>query len=203
MFFCRYRCVCSSCRTLPTHYQVSYGHQEKKEKICIGKSYNKLGTKRADALIGWYAFKGAYNTGGFTSKKEASHFKAFMQADDTILDAFAAYGSTTEIPDWIFRQMERYVCILYQVCVSSDEIPDLRWILFAQFGKEGQQLPPTIGTLILHTSRAHYMCVVWKPSKEPCPVLPPATNYYWELTDGKLSPVLCTNSPVPEALLEL
>ena len=30
----------------------------KKEKICIGKSYNKVGPKRADALIGWYAFKG-------------------------------------------------------------------------------------------------------------------------------------------------
>ena len=86
----------------------------KKEKICIGKSYNKLGPKIADALIGWYAFKGMDNTGGFASKKEASHFKAFMQADDTILDAFAAYGSTTEIPDWIFHQMERYVCILYQ-----------------------------------------------------------------------------------------
>ena len=64
----------------------------KREKICIGKSYNKLGPKRADALIGWYAFKGTDNTGGFASKKEANHFKAFMQADDTILDAFAAYG---------------------------------------------------------------------------------------------------------------
>ena len=95
-----------------------------------------------------------------------------MQADDTILDAFAAYGSTTEIPDWIFRQMERYVYILYQVGSA-------------------------------HTSRAYYMCVVWKSSKEPCPVLPPATNYYWELTDGKLNPVLCTNSPGPEALPEL
>ena len=26
VFFCRYRCVCSSCRTLPTHSQVSYSH---------------------------------------------------------------------------------------------------------------------------------------------------------------------------------
>ena len=127
-----------------------------------------------------------------------------MQADDTILDAFDAYGSTTEIPDWVFRQIERYVCILYQVGgVSSDKILDLRWILFAQFGKEGQQLPSTIGTLIPHTSRAYYMCVMWKSLKEPCPVLPPATNYYWELTDGKLNPVLCTNSPAPKALLEL
>ena len=84
--------------------------------------------------------------------------------------------------------------------VSSDKIPDLRWILFVQFGKEGQQLPPTIKE---HSFPIHQGHITVCRSKEPCPVLPPATNYYWELTDGKLNPVLCTNSPAPEALLEL
>ena len=89
--------------------------RKKKEKLCIGKSYNKLGPNRADALIGWYAFKGNDKYWRNCEGKEANHFKALMQADDTLLDTFAAYRSTTEIPDWIFRQMERH----YALCMCQ------------------------------------------------------------------------------------
>ena len=39
---------------------------------------------------------------------------------------------------------------------------DLRWALLAQKGKEGQQLPPTLGTLIPNVHRASYMSPIWK-----------------------------------------
>ena len=37
---------------------------------------------------------------------------------------------------------------------------DLRWALLAQKGKEGQQLPPTLGTLIPNVHRAFYMAPI-------------------------------------------
>ena len=174
------------------------------ERVSIQDSYKKLGSKRAEALIGWYAFKGTDNTGSFAGKGVAAHFKAFLQADDDILNAFSYFGNEPTIPGWINVQMERYTCLLYKIGdLCADKVHELRWMLFAQKSKEGQQLPPTIGTLIPHIARAYYMALVWKSSGQPCPHIPLATNYAWELVDGRLKAVYCTNPPAPEALLEL
>ena len=92
----------------------------------------KLGRKRAEALLGWYAFKGTDNTGSFADKGVAGHFKAFLQADDEMLDAFANFGLLSSIPPWIHRQMEKYVCLPYKIGnISSNEVPELREMLFA------------------------------------------------------------------------
>ncbi|KAJ8040904.1 hypothetical protein HOLleu_15348 [Holothuria leucospilota] len=76
-------------------------------------------------------------------------------------------------------------------------------MLFAKNGKEGRQLPPTFGTLKPHTERSFFMALVWKTSCKPCPCIPAPTEYSWKLVDGQLIPILCTNPPAPEALLEL
>ena len=47
------------------------------EQIRIQESYMKLGWKRAEALLGWYAFKGIDNTGSVADKGVACHFEAF------------------------------------------------------------------------------------------------------------------------------
>ena len=89
----------------------------------------KLGRKRAVALLRWYAFKGTDNTGSFADKGVSCPFKAFLQADDEMLDAFANFDLLSAIPPWIHRQMEKYVCLLYKIGnISSDEVPELRWI---------------------------------------------------------------------------
>ncbi|KAG1652168.1 Organic cation transporter protein [Nymphon striatum] len=125
------------------------------ERLSIRESYLQLGQKRADALIGWYAFKGTYNTGSFAGKGVSCQFKAFLQADDDILDAFSRFGVVPEIPRIIHQQMERYTCLLYKLGdTCAKEVPELRWMLFAQKSKEGQQLPLTLGSLVPHTARA-------------------------------------------------
>lgn len=178
--------------------------RKKGERISIHESYLRLGPKKAEALIGWYTFKGTDNTGSFAGKGVLTHFKAFLQSDDDILDAFSTFGLVNDLPNGIIDQMERYLCLLYKTGgISECTLRELRWALFAQKGKEGQQLPPTLGTLIPHTYRAFYMARVWKLSQKPCPQIPSPTNYYWESVDGRLRPVCCINPPAPEALLEL
>lgn len=175
------------------------------ERISIFDSYNKLGNEKAKALVGWYAFKGTDNTGAFAGKGVTSHFKAFMACDTLMLDAFAAFGKSNDVPEWVVNEMERYICILYKPSgrVTSESVKDLRWALFAQHGKEGRQLPPTLGTLKPHIQRAFYMALVWNLSIKPCPSIPPPTNFSWERQDGHLVPVLNINKPAPDALLEL
>ena len=168
------------------------------EQIRIQEGYRKLGWKRAEALLGWYAFKGTDNTGSFADKGVACHFKAFLQTDDEMLDAFANFGILSAIPPWIHRQMEKYVCLLYKIGnISSDEVPELRWMLFALLSIASVHLRNA------HTSRAYFMVLVWRSSTEPCPLVLPTTDYFWELVVGSLKPVFCTESPAPEALLEL
>ena len=117
--------------------------RKKSDRISIKDCYQRLGPKRTEALIGWYAFKGTDNTGPLAGKGVLSHFKAFMQTDDEILKAFTAFGLTQEIPTCFFDQMELYLCLLCKTSdISENIVGELRWALFAQKGKEGQQLPP-------------------------------------------------------------
>ena len=67
------------------------------EKLSIRDSYQRLGDQRTEALIGWYAFKGTDNTGGFVSKALKSYFKAFLAADNDILDAFSDYSDVVKL----------------------------------------------------------------------------------------------------------
>ena len=117
-----------------------------------------LSKKRANAFMGWCAFKGTDNIGAFAGKGVASHSKEFLQSDDKILEAFRIFGLTPKVPELIFRQMERYVCLLSALHnVKSDSVKELRWLLFAQNGKEGRQLPPTLGIVKPYIEISYFM----------------------------------------------
>ena len=108
------------------------------ERLSIWESYQKLGKKRAEALIEWCNFKGTDNTGTFAGKGVASHFKSFLHCDNTTLDAFTVFGLTEKPPHWIFKEMEKYVCLLYSTgSTKTESTKELRWMLFAHNGKSG------------------------------------------------------------------
>ena len=55
------------------------------EKLSIPSSRNQIGAEHAEALIGWYTFKGTDNIGGIVSKALKSHINAlnFLPATTT------------------------------------------------------------------------------------------------------------------------
>ena len=143
------------------------------------------------------------NTGACPTKGAASQVKCFLEADDDILDVFALFGVSPEIPPAIHRQMEQYICPLYKAHdIIADVVKSLCWMLFSSEGKEGQQHPPNLGTPIPHTGGAYHIALVWKSSTTPCPTIPAATNYYWKREDIKLKPVFCTYPLTPEDILQ-
>jgi hypothetical protein len=174
------------------------------EKIFISDIYYRLGKQRAEALIGWYAFKGYDNSGCFCTKSLKSTFSAFLSSGNEIFSAFASFGTDFSVPQRVYREMERYICLLYRPKASTEEtVKELRWSMFAKAVKEGRQLPPTVGTLEPHTNRAYYMSLPCKKSVLPCPALPPPTQFSWNDDGGALHPIYCTLPPAPEALLSL
>ena len=57
---------------------------------------------------------------------------------------------------------------------------ELRWFLFSNRAAEGENLPPTSGSLVLHIRRAHYIAMIWKKAYESHPRLPAPTEFSWK-----------------------
>ena len=124
-----------------------------------------MGSKKADSLIGWYAFTGSCNTGSFAGKGVASQVKAFLQADDAILNAFSEFGATALPPHEILSQMERYVCLLYKTSdINSTDIIEVRWKLFAQ--KERGTTTASYYRSLRNTDSSHISSILYGISVE-------------------------------------
>ncbi len=89
------------------------------ERVSIQDSHVRLGAKHALALIGWYAFKRTDNTGSFAGKGILSHFKAFMEVDDDILEAFAAFGLVEHMPDGYYVKWSDMCVYCTKLSVST------------------------------------------------------------------------------------
>ena len=127
-----------------------------------------------------------------------SHINAFLASVDDILRDYAAIGNDPHVSDGIFRQTERYICLLYKPANSKFEslLIEFRWALFSKFGKEGKQLPPTMGTLVPRTRRASYLALVFKMSTMPCLKIPLATAFSWiERETATSRAVHCSTCP--------
>ena len=110
-----------NCPNIPKSVTVI---RKKKEKLCKGKSYNKRGPNRADAITGWYAFK----TGGFASKKKQVISKHSCKAMTQYWMHFLLIGPQQK---FLIGYSIRWKDIMHSVsswCVSYAENLDLRWI---------------------------------------------------------------------------
>ena len=52
------------------------------------------------------------------------------------------------------------------------KVKELRWFLYSNRAAEGENLPPTSGSLDLHIRRAHYTAMLWRKADKNHPSLP-------------------------------
>lgn len=189
---------------LPTSTIFLTGKGRLKRNISVRSIYNNLGPKRASALLGVHALTGSDMSGRFAGRTKDSCFKAFMSCDDEILDALAMLGNDIDLPADVCSQLERFVCIFYRSKIYT-KVNELRWFLYSNRAAEGENLPPTSGSLDLHIRRAHYISMIWRKACETHPCLPAPTAFGWTFDAGSsyFSPVRCLNPPAPEAVLHL
>ncbi|KAK3889705.1 hypothetical protein Pcinc_006271 [Petrolisthes cinctipes] len=136
-------------------------------------------------------------SGRFTGKTKDLCFKVFMSCDDEILDALSTLRNDIDLPDDVCSQLERIVCLLYRSKIYT-KVNELRWIRFSNRAAEGENLPPTSGSLVLHIRRAHYISIICKKKNcETHPCLPVPTAFGWTCDAGlsQFSPVRCLNPP--------
>ncbi|KAG1698856.1 hypothetical protein GQR58_005613 [Nymphon striatum] len=96
------------------------------------------------------------------------HYKLIPKSTTLIRRGSERLSIRESYSTWAEKSRRSY-WLLGDTC--AEEVPELRWMLFAQKSKEGQgQLPPTLGSLVPHTARAYHMALIWKTSKEPYPL---------------------------------
>ena len=130
---------------LPVSTVFLTGKGKLKRTIFVCNIY-KLGQKRASALLGFHALTVSGVSGRFAGRTKDWCFKAFMSCDDEILDALAMLGNDIDLPSDACSLLERFVCVLYRSNIHTT-VKELRWFLYSNRATEGENLPPTSGSL--------------------------------------------------------
>ena len=136
--------------------------------------------------------------------RESEHAgKIFCNAKDEIIDAFVSMGSGNELAAEAIAGIEVFVCNLYDTTTVSSSIGDVRWKLFTKKQAEGENLPPTKGSLEQSMLRSHYISLIWRSATIPSPNLPNIADYGWKVSDGIYVPIMTNMPPAPEAVIQL
>ena len=102
-------------------------------EIQLHPIYRALGPERAAALPAFHALSGADNTHCFFFFRNvnATCWKAFMEADDEIIDCLSQLGGTASIPsDDAMALIEKLMCQLYLPKTEMSSVSEVRWWLF-------------------------------------------------------------------------
>ena len=162
-----------------------------------------IGSDMATALPGFHSFTGCDTTGRFVEKGKLTCWNTLQKAKTHVVKVFKLLG-TTEMPfEDIVHCLEEYVCQLYSSTTTANNVGKLRWQLFKRSQSEAEKLPPTIGALRHHILRAHYQAMVWHHAGDAIPEVPSPDGYGWKRDGTHFVPIIASEKPGPEAVVEL
>lgn len=141
--------------------------------------------------------------GSPSGKEKLSCWKAFLEADDSILNALAKLAREEKPDTDIKVKIERFVFQLYLPRTDETTVKELKWFLFRKRQAECDRLPPTQASLHQAIMRAHFLLMVWNKDTAPHHVLPSSSDYGWAMENAEWAPVMTTLPPAPEAVIEL
>ena len=117
------------------------GHSHRSMKLQpIAKA---LSPEKTAALPAFHAITGADNAGSLSGKGKVSCWKAFLEADDSVLNALAKLGREEQPGTDIKVGIERFVCQLYLPRTDITTVKELRWFLFRKKQAESDKLSST------------------------------------------------------------
>ena len=94
-----------------------------------------------------------------------------------IKQVFVDLCKQTVLEDHIVRQLEHYVCLLYQPDAPLVTVNELRWWIFRRKQGKAERLPPTKVALIQAIKRAHFQRIVWYNDIVANPNIPSQSEY--------------------------
>ncbi|XP_050303194.1 uncharacterized protein LOC126740999 [Anthonomus grandis grandis] len=123
-------------------------------------------------------------------KGKLKFFKAFQAADDQILAFLIDLGNTEIEVEKISNQLEKFICMVYNLKANIMTLAELRWWGFSKQQLESEQLPPTQSSLLPALRRARLQAYIWVNAHKKTQVELEPTEYGWRKEENVFLPVL-------------
>ena len=185
------------------------GNERYPKKIDVMNRVRCLGKRKSQALLGFHLFSGEDHGNKFVGITKNTWCKLFFALPNgsPIIDSFIKLGCLTSEQcsslNEIIEPLAQFTCMGYD-SDGPHSIPELRWKLWSKKNKEGENLPPTVSTLISLLQRTNLVGRVCKAYTSPNPIFPALTECGWvrDPETNILSPNYCLLPPAPEDVLE-
>ena len=156
-----------------------------------------LSRKQQKALVGFHAFTGNDYLSSFL-RKSKKIWGSIVENDEELLDFFVSLGEG-QVNDALDLAAEKFVCRIYGE-KKIESVINLRSKLFWNKLKKYEKfsdlslLPPCSSTLTKHSTRANYLCQLWRKADFPMLNMDPFANNGW-FSDGTIHWI---DNPYPE-----
>ena len=157
-----------------------------------------------ETLLGFHALTGCDQTGKFYGHSKLSCWQTFLS-----FPSFPPFHQNLGVD---LGNQEKDSLVIYVMDLYCKGRPstiknlgELRWFLFSKYQTESIRLPPTMKAFEQAIQRAHFTTLQWKSSHIASPNLPDPCNFGWKWDDADkvYQPILTTNLPAPESIIEL
>ena len=103
------------------------GVDEHRRTIKVGDIHSALGPSIAAALPGLHSLSGCDTTGCFAGKAKVSFWNIFCQANNSMISALGALGTSSGLSDENCASLEAFICRVYITQTFISEVTQLRW----------------------------------------------------------------------------
>ena len=172
------------------------GTSKRRKYIPVKEVLHILPERSVRALIPFHTLTGCDTTSYLSGHTKASAWKVFKESHELLQNT-----GEGDINEHIIRKAEQFLCCVYGAG-HIKTTNEAQHVLFFKKGKP-EALPPTSDAAHLHIRRAHFQAMIWKQAGSPLQDLPSPTDFGWELSEGRLKPVLMTAEAIPTASLEM
>ena len=136
---------------LPNSTGFRTGSGKNEPTISVQRCFEALGSKRAEAILGFHVLTGCDQIGRFSGKSKSSWWQEFLKCNEDALIALAKLGDEEVLPSFsTLDNIERLVVAVYGEKKKSENIERLVrlcWYFFSKFQSDAPQLPSVMSAL--------------------------------------------------------
>ena len=190
------------------------GTGDKRRLVNVQAVAKDLGDEINLALVALHAFTGCDTTSAFVRRGKVKPL-TLLKKHPEFLPTFHALGSRVDIEDRVFKDLEKFTCLMYGSKLG--DINSLRYekfierfsakpgeVLTSYNGVDMSLLPPCRESLKMHVRRANYQALIWKKADQATPSIPGPDGHGWNTNvEGELEICWTNGNLMPQELADI